>query len=634
MSTTPARTRAARLLAALTAGALALGGLTVLESEAAPPAAAHGSLGTLTAGDGPVAVAVSGSYAYVSNLYSSTVSIFDTTDWSPETTVAVGSSPYYVTPRPGGSEVWVSNTTGGTITIIDTASNTVSGTITTGGAPRGVVFTADDSTAYVLNTGLGQVQIVDTSDRTFTSVGTGLNGFNNAVLSADESELYTQWSNSNRVIAIDVTDGSYDFSARPEFDGAPRTINYGPDPSEIWLAIGDTPTTSTLAVMDATATTILHSIPLSGLPNGVAFNESGTRAFVTIGQEGVVDVIDTATKSLLGSTMVGNSPSGIAAGPDDRMAVALNSDDELEIIGFDQERLSGADRYATAVEISQRAFPSTNSNVVIASGVNFPDALAAGPAASYLDGPLLLTNPAVLPTVVRDELLRLDPDTIYIVGGTGAVSTAVENALTAIQPNTIRLSGANRYATGAAIVDTVWNTTVPEVFIATGRNYPDALSAGAVAAGEGIPVILVDGALSTVPQSTIDLITALGPTQITIAGGTGAVSAGIMTQLDAAFAAEVRRLAGANRYATSAAINLDAYPTNAGVIYATGTGFADALAGAALAGRAQIPVYLVQPGCVPAAAIDAIWSGTTTTLFLLGGTGALSAAVENLTACP
>ena len=332
--------------------------------------------------------------------------------------------------------------------------------------------------------------------------------------------------------------------------------------------------------------------------------------------------------------MVGNSPSGIAAGPDDRMAVALNSDDELEIIGFDQERLSGADRYATAVEISQRAFPSTNSNVVIASGVNFPDALAAGPAASYLDGPLLLTNPAVLPTVVRDELLRLDPDTIYIVGGTGAVSTAVENALTAIQPNTIRLSGANRYATGAAIVDTVWNTTVPEVFIATGRNYPDALSAGAVAAGEGIPVILVDGALSTVPQSTIDLITALGPTQITIAGGTGAVSAGIMTQLDAAFAAEVRRLAGANRYATSAAINLDAYPTNAGVIYATGTGFADALAGAALAGRAQIPVYLVQPGCVPAAAIDAIWSGTTTTLFLLGGTGALSTAVENLTACP
>lgn len=634
MSTTPARTRAARLLAALTAGALALGGLTVLESEAAPPAAAHGSLGTLTAGDGPVAVAVSGSYAYVSNLYSSTVSIFDTTDWSPETTVTVGSSPYYVTPRPGGSEVWVSNTTGGTITIIETASNTVSGTITTGGAPRGVVFTADDSTAYVLNTGLGQVQIVDTSDRTFTSVGTGLNGFNNAVLSADESELYTQWSNSNRVIAIDVTDGSYDFSARPEFDGAPRTINYGPDPSEIWLAIGDTPTTSTLAVMDATATTILHSIPLSGLPNGVAFNESGTRAFVTIGQEGVVDVIDTATKSLLGSTMVGNSPSGIAAGPDDRMAVALNSDDELEIIGFDQERLSGADRYATAVEISQRAFPSTNSNVVIASGVNFPDALAAGPAASYLDGPLLLTNPAVLPTVVRDELLRLDPDTIYIVGGTGAVSTAVENALTAIQPNTIRLSGANRYATGAAIVDTVWNTTVPEVFIATGRNYPDALSAGAVAAGEGIPVILVDGALSTVPQSTIDLITALGPTQITIAGGTGAVSAGIMTQLDAAFAAEVRRLAGANRYATSAAINLDAYPTNAGVIYATGTGFADALAGAALAGRAQIPVYLVQPGCVPAAAIDAIWSGTTTTLFLLGGTGALSAAVENLTACP
>ena len=318
-----------------------------------------------------------------------------------------------------------------------------------------------------------------------------------------------------------------------------------------------------------------------------------------------------------------------------RALVAQYFDNAVRVLGFEQERLSGADRFSTAVEISQRAFPAGATTVFVASGRTFPDALAAGPAAGTVGGALLLTEPGSLPTAVRDEIARLNPDTIYLVGGTGAVSTAVENALKVLQPNTIRLSGANRYATGAAIIDEVWGgTTVPEVFIATGRNYPDALSAGAVAAGEGIPVILVDGALGSVPQATIDLITELGPTQITIAGGTGAVSAGIASQLDAAFTAEVRRLSGANRYATSAAINLDAYPTNTGVVYATGTGFADALAGAALAGRAQIPVYLVQPGCVPAAALDAIWSGATTNLFLLGGTGALSTAVENLTPCP
>ena len=636
MSPTPTiRSRAARLVALLTAGALALGGLTALDASSAPPASAYGSLGALTTGDGPVAVAVSGSFAYVTNAMAGTVSVFDTTDWSPETTVTVGAGPYYVTPRPAGAEVWISNTSDGTITIIETSTNTVAGTITTGGAPRGIVFTADDSTAYVLNGGLGVVQIIDTTDRTFTAVGAGLTGFSNAVLSADESELYTQWTNADRIIAIDVSDGSFDYSLRPQLDGTARAITYSPNGTEIWLPVGDTPSTSTVVVMDATATTILDSIPLSGLPNGFAFSESGTRAFVSIGQEDVVQVIDTATRTVLGSTIVGRDPSGVAAGPGDRMAVAVNSDDDLAILGFDQERLAGANRFATAVAVSQRAFPSGASTVFVASGRTFPDALAAGPAAGALGGALLLTEPGSLPTVVRNEIDRLNPDTIYLVGGTGAVSSAVEDALKALQPNTIRLAGANRYATGAAIVEEVWGgDTVPEVFIATGRNYPDALSAGAVAAAEGVPVVLVDGSRSTVPQATIDLIADLDPAQITIAGGIGAVSAGIASQLDAAFTAEVRRLAGANRYETSAAINLDAYPTNAGVIYATGTGFADALAGAALAGRAQIPVYLVQPGCVPEAAIDAIWSGTTTNLFLLGGTGALSTAVESLTGCP
>jgi len=364
------------------------------------------------------------------------------------------------------------------------------------------VFTADDSTAYVLNGGLGVVQIIDTTDRTFTAVGAGLTGFSNAVLSADESELYTQWTNADRIIAIDVSDGSFDYSLRPQLDGTARAITYSPNGTEIWLPVGDTPSTSTVVVMDATATTILDSIPLSGLPNGFAFSESGTRAFVSIGQEDVVQVIDTATRTVLGSTIVGRDPSGVAAGPGDRMAVAVHSDDDLAILGFDQERLAGANRFATAVAVSQRAFPSEASTVFVASGRTFPDALAAGPAAGALGGALLLTEPGSLPTVVRNEIDRLNPDTIYLVGGTGAVSSAVEDALKALQPNTIRLAGANRYE-------------------------------------------------------------------------------------------------------TSAAINLDAYPTNAGVIYATGTGFADALAGAALAGRAQIPVYLVQPGCVPEAAIDA-----------------------------
>jgi YVTN family beta-propeller protein len=624
-----------RSAAAVLTTALLASAITAVGSAQAPDAQALGSLGALTTGTYPYDLAAAGDFVYVGNRSSQSVSVFDSTDWSPETTVAVGANPTDVNATIDGAEVWVSNADAGTISIISTATNTVTETLSVGGAPRDVLFTADGTTAYVLNRGSDQIQVVDTTTRAVQSLAAGSTLPTQGALSADETAIYMAvGAGVDRVIRFDLVDEAMEFESTSTYDDpSPLYVQSSPDGTELWVINNDPTGGDSIVIMDPTANTVIDRIKLDGSAAGLTFSETGDTVYVPVFTEDKVTVIDRSSRAILGSAATGNEPTRAVA-VSGEIAVTVALDNELAILGFDQERLSGADRFATGVEISQRAFPSGTSTVFVASGRTFPDALAAGPAAGTLGAALLLTEPGSLPTVVRDEIARLNPDTIYLVGGTGAVSTAVENALKVLQPNTIRLSGANRYATGAAIVDETWGgSTVPEVFIATGRNYPDALSAGAVAAGEGIPVILVDGSLSTVPQATIDLITELGPTQITIAGGTGAVSAGIRNQLDAVFAAEVRRLSGADRYATSAAINLDAYPTNTGVIYATGTGFADALAGAALAGRAQIPVYLVQPGCVPAAAIDAIYSGATTNLFLLGGTGALSTAVENLTPC-
>jgi YVTN family beta-propeller protein len=619
------------VLAALTAGALAVGGLTALESQSAPPAAALGSLGDLAVGINPSGVAVSpdGTLAMVANAGDGTVSVLDVD--GPVTlvdTVTVGGEPVGVTFTPDGAEAWVSTWSGNAVKVIDVATLSVVDTISAGNGSFSVTFSNDGATAYVINYNGQSVAVVDTATRVVDRTITGFSYPQTAVLSADGLTLDVLATSSD-IVRLDLTDDSIE---NFPLDSFPQNARLTPDGSELWVTLNGS---DSIAVLDPVDLSTIAIVPSSDSPMDVEVAPNG-RAMLVSHDDGV-DIVDLETRSILGTIPAIDSASRhIALIPGTgRAVVAQYYDNAVRVLGFEQERLSGADRFSTAVEISQRAFPTGATTVFVASGRTFPDALAAGPAAGTLGGALLLTEPGSLPTVVRDEIVRLNPDTIYLVGGTGAVSTAVENALKVLQPNTIRLSGANRYATGSAIVDEVWGgTTVPEVFIATGRNYPDALSAGAVAAGEGIPVILVDGTLGTVPQATIDLITELGPTQITIAGGTGAVSAGIASQLDAAFTAEVRRLSGANRYATSAAINLDAYPTNAGVIYATGTGFADALAGAALAGRAQIPVYLVQPGCVPAAALDAIWSGETTNLFLLGGTGALSTAVENLTSCP
>ncbi len=637
MSPTPTtRSRAARLLAGLLAAALAVGTLAVSDLRDPDAAHANGSFGTLSTGDGPVDVAIAGGFAYTANRLAGTVSVFSTADWSSVTTLTVGENPYHVSPTNDRSQVWVSNTGSGTISVIDTSSNTVVDTISVGGAPRAVIFTADDSIGYVLNSTLNTVQAVTTATMAVTGAGSAFTP-SDGLLSADENSLFfTGVGGMDRIVRVDLLTGTFDYNetvALPD-GGRAEELRWSPDGTEMWATV-HAESSQYVAVLNSTATQVLATIPVDGLPQGFTFSADGDLVYVTEYTSDRVAVIDASTRQVLSRIDVGNEPYSVASDASGTVAVTNFFDDTLEVLGLERERLAGSNRYATAVEVSKRGFPTGASTVFIASGATFPDALAAGPAAGTLGASLLLTPPTALASVVRDEIIRLNPDTIYLVGGTGAVSTAVENALKVLQPNTIRLAGANRYATGAAIVEEVWGgTTVPEVFIATGRNYPDALSAGAVAAAEGVPVVLVDGSRSTVPQATIDLIADLDPAQITIAGGISAVSAGIASQLDAAFTAEVRRLAGANRYETSAAINLDAYPTNAGVIYATGTGFADALAGAAFAGRAQIPVYLVQPGCVPEAAIDAIWSGTTTNLFLLGGPGALSTAVESLTGCP
>lgn len=628
--TSAARRRGSRVVAALTAAALALGGLSALDVSSSAPAAALGSLGELDIVGGPNGIGVSpaGDLAVVANRVFGSVTVIEITDvFTTAETIEVGGEPIDVTFTPDGSEAWVTIWGSNRVAVIDMATRQEVGSVSLTSGPFSVAFSLDGTTAWVTDYFDGQVFVVDVATRSvLRSLDATVEFPQRSLLSSDGSTLAIASSNGYYVTMSTSTET---FTVYP-IGGFLTSVTATADESEHWVTDNNN---NQIVIIDPADGSIIDTIETDLGPTNAALSASGTQMAVSTNVS--TQLFDVATRRLLATLPIGDNGEVEAVPGMNRYLRANQNDDTVTVLGFDQERLSGSDRYATAVEVSKRAFPTGASTVFVASGLTFPDALAAGPAAGALDAALLLTEPGALPTIVRNEIDRLNPDTIYLVGGTGAVSTAVENALKTIQPNVIRLAGSSRYQTGAAIVEEAWaGLTVPEVFIATGGNYPDALSAGAVAAGERIPVILVDGTLGTVPQSTIDLIRDLGATQITIAGGTGAVSAGIQNQLAVEFGGGVRRLAGNDRYATSAAINLDAYPTNPGVIYATGAGFADALAGAALAGRAQIPVYLVQPGCVPDAAVDALYTGSTTNLFLLGGTGALGTAVANLTPCP
>lgn len=293
-------------------------------------------------------------------------------------------------------------------------------------------------------------------------------------------------------------------------------------------------------------------------------------------------------------------------------------------------RLSGVDRYATAVQISKAGFPSTAPVVFIATGTNYPDALSAAPAAAKKGGPLLLTPTNSLPSSVRTEIQRLRPSTIVVVGGVGAISKAVYTSLSTLAPTTIRLWGADRYATMRAIVRGVFTSPVSHAYIATGANYPDALAASAAAGAQGVPVVLVPGTASSLDPANATLLKSLKATKFTIAGGTAVVSQGIADGLTR-LGATVTRASGIDRFATAERINKLAFPAPTAAYLATGSEFPDALAGAVLAGTRQAPLYVVPSTCVPSA--DLIDLVRATSITLLGGAGALGTGVVSLRHC-
>ncbi|MBF4463439.1 MULTISPECIES: cell wall-binding repeat-containing protein [unclassified Rathayibacter] len=298
-------------------------------------------------------------------------------------------------------------------------------------------------------------------------------------------------------------------------------------------------------------------------------------------------------------------------------------------------RLAGIDRQETAVKVSQATFQPGVNVVYIASGQNFPDALSAAPAAAKQGGPLLLVDPDSMSQPVQDELSRLKPKKIVVVGSNLSVSDALYQQLATYVGSSnaiLRLGGVDRYDTSKKIINYAFPGTSAKAWMTSGERFPDALGAGASAGSANAPVILVNGGAATADQQTIDLLTRLQVTKLTIAGSTLAVSDGIKNSLPSSVVST--RIGGVDRYDTSEQMNRAGFPSGAKTVYlTTGEAFPDGLSGGAAAGYTDSPLFTVQPTCVPQAVLNDISAWGVTKVNVLGGPTTLSDAVLNLTSC-
>lgn len=293
-------------------------------------------------------------------------------------------------------------------------------------------------------------------------------------------------------------------------------------------------------------------------------------------------------------------------------------------------RRFGADRVATAVDISTHTFNPGVDVAYVARADDFPDALAAGPVAGLGGRPILLSRTTELPAATAAELVRLRPGRIAVLGGPAAISDAVVEQLQALTVGSVtRMAGADRYATAAAIALDRFDGPIDTVFVATGTVFADALAGGPAAALHEAPVLLVDP--DAIPEDTARALTALDPRRIVVFGGSTAVSDAVVGRLGDYARDGVTRYFGSTRYETAAVISTRAFePADVHTVYlATGDKFPDALAGTPAAVLDGAPLMLVTTDRIPDAAKDEIARLGPGVIVLLGGTAVVGEAVAD-----
>lgn len=254
------------------------------------------------------------------------------------------------------------------------------------------------------------------------------------------------------------------------------------------------------------------------------------------------------------------------------------------------ERIAGENRYMTAVKMSRHFFKNPVKAVVLASGESFADALTGGSLTAQEKFPMLLVPQNKLPQEVREELQRLKPETVYIVGGNTTVSENVEKEVATLGMKVKRLAGRDRQETADVISGVRFSYFAPGVdgmgdltAAFDGTQFADALAAApfvAALAKHKIGFYTMHPFMKGDSPDGNELVF----------GGVSSVPKGKEEQ---------ERLSGADRYETAVKI-AQAYTEKwkaepEAVILADGTRFPDALSCAAVSGLFEAPVLLTEP---------------------------------------
>ncbi|WP_099202959.1 cell wall-binding repeat-containing protein [Miniphocaeibacter massiliensis] len=293
-------------------------------------------------------------------------------------------------------------------------------------------------------------------------------------------------------------------------------------------------------------------------------------------------------------------------------------------------RYSGANRYATAVKISKDKF-SSSKNVIITSGIDYPDALSAVSLSKQLNAPILFADKKTLPSETKAEIKRLGAKKVFVIGGDAAVNNTVFNELKKTAGTAERIAGANRTGTAVKVAKKTeeYAKNVSIAILVSNESYADALSSGPVSGNNAYPILFsspsnkdgIDDVTKEYIKNNVD--------KIYIVGGTASVGEEVDKALKNKLGKKVERIVGSNRYDTSIKVSNKFFSNSDTAYLATGSQFADALAGGAAGAKDIAPMYLVDGDSISDSLKNNIKNKKVSEANILGGTASVSSKFEN-----
>lgn len=294
-------------------------------------------------------------------------------------------------------------------------------------------------------------------------------------------------------------------------------------------------------------------------------------------------------------------------------------DEVKEDISFN--RISGKDRFATSVKVSQEAFNGAEK-IVIANGYSEIDSILASSLARYENLPVLFVNQNTIPKNIAKEIDRLEAKEIIIIGGKKIISEKVEEDLKA--KKITRVSGKNRYETSLKISESLGKDKIKSITLVNGSSFADGLIANSL--GDGNSIILVEK--NKVSKDVIDFIKSLNLDKVNICGGTASVSKEVAQTLKAEKITP-NRISGKDRYTTALEFAKVKGSDVKGTVFVNGQKIVDAVAAQNLVNKENMSLLYVNKDDVLEEVFNYLKENKISNRYVIGGENSISTDLEN-----